>query len=69
MAEEEEKDIHEELKDLLYKLKDTEPIDEKGNPFSLLPKKDLITIKKHIEELSAELAPNWKGEDHEKAGN
>lgn len=47
----------EELKEALEKLKETDPITEKGNPFVLLPSEDLLELKKTIEEFSEELAP------------
>ena len=66
---EENNPIHEEMKQLLDELEKTEPIDEKGNPFVVLPKKDLIQIKKHIEEMAEEFKPNWKGDIDEKTSN
>lgn len=68
--EEEKKPIEEEMKDLLNELEKKEPIDDKGNPFVLLPKKDLIQIKKNIEEISEEFYDhNWKGDPNEKTSN
>lgn len=69
---EEENKVQEELKELLQQLEQVEPIDEKGNPFSILPKKDLIKLKKNIEELSDDLTYYnniWKGADHEETSN
>ena len=67
----EENKVQEELKELLQQLEQVEPIDEKGNPFSILPKKDLIQLKKNIEEISEDLTyyHNWKGEADEKTSN
>ena len=53
----EDKELQYEVVHLLEELKKTEPIDTKGNPFVLLPSKDLLELKKTIEEFSEELAP------------
>lgn len=52
--------VKEELKILLEQLKDTVPVDSQGNPFVLLPSKELKEIKKTIEEFAEEFSPNLK---------
>lgn len=60
--EKDQKKLNEDMKELLEKLKEATLIDMTGNPFVVVPKKELIELKNHIEEFSSELAPKLDSE-------